>query len=87
VRAGSLYLYHSDLDGGGVLMLQTTNVSIWSSQQVGGGGGAGLLTANVLDSDANSFTVTQRAYNSGSVPFIVDADVLDSDGNPFTIFT
>jgi hypothetical protein len=70
----------------GVLMLQTNAISIWASQQAGSGA-AGLLTATVLDSDGNSFTVNQRVYNSGTNSFIVAADVKDSDGNDFTIFT
>ena len=52
-----------------------------------GGGSGGGLTAIVRDSDANTFTVTNRVYNSGTNSFVVAAAVKDSDGNDFTIFT
>ena len=45
------------------------------------------IHAAVLDSDDNSFSVTNIVLNSTGQSFIVDADVLDSDGNAFTIFS
>jgi hypothetical protein len=45
------------------------------------------LTTDVLDSDANSFTVTNRIFNSGNALFIVSGTVKDSDGNNFIVFT
>ena len=62
-------------------------VGIRLGVNTGGQGSGGGLTAIVLDSDINPFTVTNRVYNSGTNSFVVAADVKDSDGNDFTIFT
>lgn len=43
-------------------------------------------SANVLDSDGNSFAVSNTVLNSSGSSFIVEHTVLDSDGNSFQIF-
>ena len=60
-----------------------------NSQGTGSGGGfvASTLTADVLDTDANSFTVGNVVKNPVRINFLVAADVKDSDGNDFTVFT
>ena len=63
-------------------------IGIFITNQSGNGGsGGGPLTAAVLDSDANSFTVTNQVYNSVTNLFIVNADVKNSAGTDFTIFS
>ena len=52
-----------------------------------GGCAVGGLTAIVLDSYGNPFTVTNRVYYSGTNSFVVLADVKETDANDFTIFT
>jgi hypothetical protein len=62
-------------------------IGLFITNQSGNGGGGGNLTAIVLDSDANPFTVTNQVFNSGTNTFLVDADVKNSAGTDFTIFS
>ena len=44
-----------------------------------------VIPMSVLDSDGNSFSVSNTVLDSDGNPFVVSKSVLDSDGNSFMV--